>query len=523
MSSRYHSSSAVEPPRPEAYTFHLTDYTQVSKCLTREDYPKVERLFRDVTPANYVQRFCAEVRNLLENTPAENIHMLNGESSGEDSDDDDTSGSVSLFKQLGANLWTQGYVGVLKFEVPPKDEHDTRKQLILHIRSRFDSSDHSYFLLYLFEKTLDSRGRIFADMEIQISETDIWDLLLMISFLNQLHDAMKRGLFRQYRDNTHNDDRIKGRIDIARHIRRNVPFTGNVAYSSREYAADNPMNVLILRALDRLDHRHHTLLQRLIARDPVVRQGITILKNEVPDWQKGSDHTAIQRSKRKIAHSVHRKYEPLRKTAIAVLRQVGATAFRDTQEASEENRSSSGILIDMPKLWEAFLHNAVFREYLGVNHKYLQKKYGIIYQGGRYRRDAEPDFCLKDKRIVLDAKYKVHWANTLQNQDWGALRDDCYQVISYALIFDCIYCGVIFPVEADAPHVPEQSLEGPISEFCQNRFFVRLPYYIPRSAMTEKSYRKAFDNSNQAIIQKLRELEAKARGCRRKQANDERD
>lgn len=495
---------------PEQFTITLEDFTEVEAKLESQ-YEKVEKLFRDITKSNYASRFCSEVHELVRKAAAEDICVLNEDDSDDENEDSSKEQKLTLFKTLGSSPWTQGYVGVLKLDIPPdKTPDNCPKQLTLNIRSRFDSTDRSYFLMYVFEQTMGSRGKLFSEMQLEASEVDIWDLLLMTSFLNQLHDAMKKGIFRQYRDREHNDERIGGRLDIARHLRENIPFMGKVAYSSREYAVDNPMNVLILRALHHFDRRYHSLLQRLINRDPVVRQGIQLLKNEAPDWQRVTDYTAMINTRRKVAHAVYKAYEPLRKTSIAVLKQLGASSFRalDESDTTEQKYRVSGILIEMPKLWEKFLHNTVFKEYTGVQGSYKQEKLGII----GYKRFAEPDFLLQKQGIVLDAKYKSHWGNTLKGKDWKYLRDDTYQIISYALIFDCTYCGVIFPVAAETTHDDAKDpLEVPISDYCQDRFFVRIPYYIPKPADNEESYRQAFKRSDQAMIDRLTALEEKVR------------
>lgn len=503
-------SPVKAPASPEQITITLQDFTKVEESLEPQ-YEKVEKLFKDITRSNYAGRFCSEVHDLVRKAAAEDICLLNDEDSDDENEYDSKDTKLTLFKTLGSSPWTQGYVGVVKMDIPPeKTPDDCPKQLILNIRSRFDKTDRSYFLMYVFEQTMGSRGKLFSDMQLDAAEVEIWDLLLMTSFLNQLHDAMKKGIFRQYRDREYNDERIKGRIDIARHLRENIPFTGKVAYSSREYAVDNPMNVLILRALHHLDRRYHSLLQRLINRDSIVRQGIHLLKNEIPDWQRVTDYTAMMRTRRKVAHSVYKNYEALRKTSIAVLKQMGASSFRAPDEAdpAEKKYRVSGILVEMPKLWEKFLHNAIFKEYTGEKGGYKQKKLGIIGS----KRFAEPDFLLQKQGIVLDAKYKAHWGNTLKGKDWMYLRDDTYQIISYALIFDCTYCGVIFPVPADLPHdEAKDPLEVFISDYCQDRFFVRIPYRIPQFTEDETSYRDAFVASNQAVIDRLKELEKKVR------------
>lgn len=73
-------------------------------------------------------------------------------------------------------------------------------------------------------------------------------MILAIIFAIQIARAYRKGIYRRYRTYENNDSKLKGRIDVARHIRLNPIFNGNIAYSSREYTADNDMNRMILTA-----------------------------------------------------------------------------------------------------------------------------------------------------------------------------------------------------------------------------------------------------------------------------------
>jgi len=481
-------------------TINLREFEPVGKHIPEES-PVMGQLCQllGAEPDTCIDRFCREVQTRLEQASAKDLLVLNP-----------TAASPTLFSRLGSVWWTQGFVGVLQFSLPWKHHPEREPQPVtLNIRSRFDREEDASFLLYVFEKTCGAGGTLYDRMRISGNSAGTWDLLLASAFVRQLHDAMNRGFLRQYREREYNDNCLRGRIDVARHLRENPLFSGKTAYTSREYTADNPVNTLILRAFDRLDREHHLLLRSLIAKDDVVRQGIQTLKAEIPDWQRESDAAVIRKADRRIVQNVYRSYEPLRKTAIAVLRRVGIDAFL------QGDSTVSGLLIDMPDLWEKFLYNTVLKPYTGAQGPYRQQKYGIL--GGR--RYAEPDFLLKEQGIVLDAKYKVHWANTLTDGDWGALRDDTYQLISYALIFDCTFCGVIFPVPADSEvrEAPEE-LIAPISDACQDRFFVRIPYRIPQVTEDGGSYRAAFEASNRAVMERLRELETRVRAGSSRQA-----
>lgn len=56
-----------------------------------------------------------------------------------------------------------------------------------------------------------------------------------------LKTAMRKGLFKRYIRHRYNDGNVKGSIDIARHIEKNTPFNGSVAYSQRKFSYDKSL------------------------------------------------------------------------------------------------------------------------------------------------------------------------------------------------------------------------------------------------------------------------------------------
>jgi len=139
----------------------------------------------------------------------------------------------------------------------------------------------------------------------------------------------------------------------------------------------------------------------------------------------------------------------------------------------------------------------------GKRGKYTQETYSII-DGAR---KLEPDFLLEEQRIVLDAKYKSCWGETLQSQGaWESAREDVFQILAYMGVFNCLYGGVIFPVQED-------ERQRMVSDFVEEkrwpgRSFVRIPYVIP-STESAKDFRKELEQNAADIAVKLKELIAK--------------
>ena len=121
------------------------------------------------------------------------------------------------------------------------------------ISSRFAQGKEDYFLHYMLRK-------VFAinlfDLQFNSDEKSIFDFLIYL-FPTFLKRAMQQGLYREYQTRNYNDANVKGRIDVSRHIRHNIPFTGKIAYATREYAQDNHLTQLIRHTIEYISrHRY---------------------------------------------------------------------------------------------------------------------------------------------------------------------------------------------------------------------------------------------------------------------------
>ena len=98
----------------------------------------------------------------------------------------------------------------------------------LIIESRFCGKGDDYFFQYLLDKVLDFPNIV--DLESDASQDNRLFSFLLFLFPRYLKTAMRKGLFKQYIRHNFNDGNVKGTIDLARHMKQNTPFIGNVAY-----------------------------------------------------------------------------------------------------------------------------------------------------------------------------------------------------------------------------------------------------------------------------------------------------
>lgn len=392
-----------------------------------------------------------------------------------------------IFKYFNGNLMTQGYVGVIKYD-----------EVVINIISRFDSNKNQNFLMYIFQTSFNSKGFIFKDMEIPSEIEKTWDLLLFFTFANQLNTALKKGFYKEYKEYEMNDAKVKGRVDIARHIKLNNFSKDRMAYNTREYTVDNDINRLIIKASYIFKKKYPKLFNNLVNNDDVVKKNLIQLENELIDSISIMNHQLLKNVKKKIVRSTDRNYEPLRKTSILILKRYGYNSF------VPKANSMNGFLIDMTKLWEEYLYHQIFRELINGPKKYKQEKFEIL----NGKRILEPDFQLEDKKIVIDAKYKNNWVNSLDGEGiWENTREDVFQILTYVLSLDYQVGGVIFPAQIDKSEeeIEEIMNEIQISSACPNKYFMRIPYAIPEEIEYSK-FVEEISKNEERILNKLKSI-----------------
>lgn len=421
--------------------------------------------------------------------------------------------------------YTKSYVGVIKgnVEIDGKSENVT-----IHINSRFDKKGEYKFLNYVFSKAFDSSGRIFENMDNESSDDSTWDSLLMILYVKQLEDALRQGNFRQYITYEYNDSKVKGKIDISKHIKLNPIENGKIAYSTREYTIDNPINHLILQAYECLSKRYGEEFKKLIRDNKIVKDGISNLKMNIPDLNKYNKKILLNKVSKPIYHSVYIKYEQLRKTSISIIRRLELNIFDDCDQEVQ------GILIPMDKLWEKFLHSVIFTNEEIENYKneskgkYKQKSIGILYKevvndddikSKDYKMNIKPDFYIdnsksndgKKRSAVFDAKYKNGWGEVyLNDKSWSDyVREDAYQVISYMGILNADVGGVIFPINKHQLKGNNKTFDknnivyddGFIVSDIFNKTFYTIPYYIEDTTSIE--FEKNMKEQEEKIVKAI--------------------
>ena len=283
----------------------------------------------------------------------------------------------------------------------------------LAIESRFSSSENDFFLQYLLEKVIEFPDVFDFDSNCDCGNR-IFDIMVFL-FPKYLKAAMRKGLFKTYICVDYNDSNPKGRIDIARNIKENIPFTGSISYNRREYSYDNYLTELIRHTIEFIKKKSYgrSLLSK--AREEVDLIVKATEKYRLCDRQK----VILENRKNVIRHAYFREYRILQYLCILILQ-------NQKQEIGSGLNRIYGVLFDGAWLWEEYVNSLVgdvFYHPMNKAGKGAQRLFsgntGLIY----------PDFISRniDNRIIADAKYKP--ITNIGNHDY-------LQVLAYMMRFD---------------------------------------------------------------------------------------
>ena len=247
---------------------------------------------------------------------------------------------------------------------------------------------------------------------------------LLFLFPHYLKAAMRKGLFKKYIHRGYNDGNVKGAIDVARHIKLNTPFVGNVAYSQREFSYDNSLMELVRHTIEFIKRK--TYGGKLLVK---VKDEVKLVIDATPGYALYNQQRIIEQNKNNaVRHAYFREYSALQRLCLLILR-------HQKHQIGLGSRQIYGILFDGAWLWEEYINSLIgdiFYHPMNKSGKGAQRLFngniGLIY----------PDFISRNSktRLIADAKYKP--IDNIGNRDY-------LQVLAYMFRFDAKSGYYLYP------------------------------------------------------------------------------
>ena len=302
----------------------------------------------------------------------------------------------------------------------------------LTISSRFSDEYNDHFLHYLLQKVLHIN---LTSLDIALSREDRLYQLLMYLFPKYLQAALRKGLYKEYHRFSHNDSHVKGVIDVRNHLKKNLPFTGNIAYTTREFTYDNPLMQLIRHTIEFMKNQE-SIGRGVLDNLSTSRENVAEIVRVTPSYKLADRAKIIRGNQSKpIRHAYFYEYRKLQELCLMILNQ-------EKNGLGYQDQKIHGILFDVSWLWEEYVYTLLPKGFIHPRNK--EKTDGISVFSDR-KRKVYPDFYDRERKIVLDAKYKK-----LEDTEKGINREDLFQLISYSYILKAEKAGLIFPSEKKA-------------------------------------------------------------------------
>ena len=297
----------------------------------------------------------------------------------------------------------------------------------LTISSRFSNERDDYFLHYLLQKVLNIN---LTSLDVALSREDKLYQLLMYLFPKYLQAALRKGLYKEYQSFSHNDSHVKGVIDVGNHLKKNLPFTGNIAYTTREFTYDNPLMQLIRHTIEYMKN-HKSIGSGVLDNISTSREHVSEIIRVTPSYKLADRSKVIRLNQTKpLRHAYFREYRKLQELCLMILNS-------EKHGLGYQEQKIHGILFDVAWLWEEYVHTLLPKNFV---HPKNREKIGGISIFSNSERKVYPDFYDRVRKIVLDAKYKK-----LEFTEKGINREDLFQLISYSYILEAEKAGLIFP------------------------------------------------------------------------------
>lgn len=400
-----------------------------------------------------------------------------------------------------------GVVGVIRksMNIKLEDENDKSVQfnITLQIKSRLDVNRENEVSKPYFLSTMLLRDKLkLSDNTIPSNEDEIFDYLLLFWFIEQLEKGRIKGYYKTYRRFEGNDDKVKGILDIARHIRLNMgQKNGRIAYAYRENTINNYLNQLIVVAYKHLKNKYYDLVEDNFDSNNELKKIIAFLSNET-DLSSTNINTILKNNLKTISHPYFTEYEELRIICLRILRDEGISIFD-----GESYNGTQGILFYLPELWEKYVEDKLIKIALTENVKVEAQKKIMNFDK---KQPTYPDYVFfYDNKpfMILDAKCKPKWESAANGGSISDVMEDYNKCIRDMVAVNSHATGVIFPTNNTfAEKNVDNILCHQISEYNETDLFYTIPVCVPTVDKTDlySEWSNQFENVLQNDINIIR-------------------
>ncbi|MDN5069896.1 hypothetical protein O8C76_02490 [Aliarcobacter butzleri] len=312
--------------------------------------------------------------------------------------------------------------------------------LEIDIKSRFSNT--------FLERMLNFANDIFLD-DVSITgnkvdkDFDISKYIIYYMFVQNLEKAFLLGLPKAYKSIEHHEMKLKGKIDINKFIKYDVPFQGKISSVSREQKEIQEIIDVLYKAVKIIDTKNKAFIKN-----------ISHIKTHLKQYKSNnyvSNETINKSIKSKaLQNPIFAPYKKVLEYARFIIN------GNNIEEKNDGKQETYGFIINVAELFEIYVTKLLQKEFTDWS---VESPKIELYDTPKmfYQRKIIPDIVMiKDNDVlVFDTKYKKMQMRDRYYQNGGDVdRNDFFQINTYMSYYqnhkdkyNVKIGGLLYPIE----------------------------------------------------------------------------
>ncbi|AZL53746.1 hypothetical protein EI285_03830 [Aliarcobacter skirrowii] len=311
------------------------------------------------------------------------------------------------------------------------------KGLEIDIKSRFSNT--------FLERMLNFANDIFLD-DVSITgnqvkeDFDISKYIIYYMFVQNLEKAFLLGLPKAYKSISHHEMKLKGKIDINKFIKYDIPFAGKISSVSREQKEIQEIIDVLYKAVKIIDKNNKAFLKNI----PHIKTHLKQYKSN----NYVSNETINKALKSKaLQNPIFAPYKKVLEYARFIIN------GNNIEEKNDGKQETYGFIINVAELFEIYITKLLQKEF---SDWYVESPKIELYSTPQmfYQRKIIPDIVMKKDNdvIVFDTKYKKMLMRDRYQNGGDVDRNDFFQINTYMSYYqnqnyNVKIGGLLYPIE----------------------------------------------------------------------------
>jgi len=289
--------------------------------------------------------------------------------------------------------------------------------LEIDIKSRFSNTFLERMLNFANDIFLDDVSITGKD---SINELDISKYIIYYMFIQNLEKAFLLGLPKAYKSIEHHEMKLKGKIDINKFIKYDIPFQGKISSVSREQKEIQEIIDVLYKAVKIIDKNNKVFLKN-------IAHIKTHLKQYKSNNYVSNDIINKALKSKALQNPIFASYKKVLEYARFIIN------GNNIEEKNDGKKETFGFIINVAELFEIYITKLLQKEF---SDWYVESPKIELYSTPQmfYQRKIIPDIVMKKGSdvLVFDTKYKKMTMQGKNKNGAGDVdRNDFFQINTY--------------------------------------------------------------------------------------------